>query len=411
MYAPVTPAFRPMTPDQRRVVRDGLDVGDGPLIVTVKRLHPVAGYETLLRAIPQILSDHPDATFALIGEGELRGRLEAHAREAGVSARVKFLGRIDHQSISQYYAAADVFVLPSNVESWGTVMLEALASGTPVVATDTSGGVEVREHFGDDVTIVEKRDSGGTCSGRSSGAPLTARHLWSHGRTSSNGVHRSSLRSPLSRRVSPSRWGALMPTGIRKIGRWLFVMTLALYGATTGGSMATDIMSYEVTKGIVESGTVAMSGNIFNMDAHRGVDGRYYAPYGIGHAVYSIPFYLAGRAAESWGGMRIAQERSAAEGGVRGRQRRRGRADRLDHVSVRVAADGARRLCSEDRPDPGLRDHPVAVCQVRIQRSACGALHYRRDIRRVGRYAARTGRRCCFLAAPVSAAPCWCGTN
>ena len=71
---------------------------------------------------------------------------------------MKFLGRIDHQSISQYYAAADVFVLPSNLESWGTVMLEALASGTPVVATDTSGGVEVREHFGDDVTIVEKRD-------------------------------------------------------------------------------------------------------------------------------------------------------------------------------------------------------------------------------------------------------------
>jgi glycosyltransferase involved in cell wall biosynthesis len=159
VYAPVTPAFRPMTADQRRVVRDGLDVGDGPLIVTVKRLHPVAGYETLLQAIPQILSDHPDATFALIGEGELRGSLEAHARDAGVSARVKFLGRIDHQSISQYYAAADVFVLPSNVESWGTVMLEALASGTPVVATDTPGGVEVREHFGEDVTIVEKRDS------------------------------------------------------------------------------------------------------------------------------------------------------------------------------------------------------------------------------------------------------------
>jgi len=106
-----------------------------------------------------------------------------------------------------------------------------------------------------------------------------------------------------------------MPTGIRKIGAWLFVMTLALYGATTGGSMATDIMSYEVTKGIVESRTVAMSGNIFNMDAHRGVDGRYYAPYGIGHAVYSIPFYLAGRAAESWGGMRIARSEALRKAG------------------------------------------------------------------------------------------------
>ena len=79
--------------------------------------------------------------------------------------------------------------------------------------------------------------------------------------------------------------------------------------------MATDIMSYEVTKGIVESGTVAMSGNIFNMEAHRGVDGRYYAPYGIGHAVYSIPFYLAGRAVESWGRVRVAKNEALRKAG------------------------------------------------------------------------------------------------
>jgi hypothetical protein len=106
-----------------------------------------------------------------------------------------------------------------------------------------------------------------------------------------------------------------LPAAVRKTGAWLFVMTLALYGATSGGSMATDIMSYEVTKGIVESGTVAMSGNIFNMEAHRGIDGRYYAPYGIGHAIYSIPFYLAGRAVESWGGVRIARNEALRKAG------------------------------------------------------------------------------------------------
>jgi hypothetical protein len=85
---------------------------------------------------------------------------------------------------------------------------------------------------------------------------------------------------------------------VRRTGRLVFLLALAVYLATTGGSMATDIMSYEVTKGIVERGTVAMSYNVFGMEAHRGTDGRYYAPYGIGHAIYSVPFYAAARAVE-----------------------------------------------------------------------------------------------------------------
>lgn len=89
-----------------------------------------------------------------------------------------------------------------------------------------------------------------------------------------------------------------MPADVRQTGRLVCLLALVVYLATTGGSMATDIMSYEVTKGIVDRGTVAMSYDVFQMDAHRGVDGRYYAPYGIGHAVYSIPFYAAARAVE-----------------------------------------------------------------------------------------------------------------
>lgn len=84
----------------------------------------------------------------------------------------------------------------------------------------------------------------------------------------------------------------------RRTGRLAFLATLALYMLTTGGSMATDVMSYEVTRAIVEERSVAMSGRVLNLDAHRGVDGRYYSPYGIGHAIYGVPFYLAGRVAE-----------------------------------------------------------------------------------------------------------------
>ena len=62
--------------------------------------------------------------------------------------------------------------------------------------------------------------------------------------------------------------------------------------------MATDIMTYEVTKAIVEEHSVALPYNVFGMEAHRGVGGRYYAPYGIGLALYSVPFYILGRAAD-----------------------------------------------------------------------------------------------------------------
>jgi hypothetical protein len=87
----------------------------------------------------------------------------------------------------------------------------------------------------------------------------------------------------------------------------VFLLTLVLYLATTGGSMATDIMSYEVTKNIVERGSVAMSYNVHNMDAHRGVDGRYYSPYGIGHPIYAVPFYLAGRFTEEVTGLGVGK--------------------------------------------------------------------------------------------------------
>ena len=106
-----------------------------------------------------------------------------------------------------------------------------------------------------------------------------------------------------------------MPSSVRRRGVLVFLLALSVYAATTGGSMATDIMSYEVTKGIVESGTVAMSHNVFQMDAHRGVDGRYYAPYGIGHAAYSIPFYVAARAVERWDGLGVAKAEALRKAG------------------------------------------------------------------------------------------------
>lgn len=156
IYAPVSAAFHPVDEHTRQSIRRECGITDEPLLLTVKRLHPVAGHEMLLRAMPAVLATFPKTRLWIAGDGELRRDLEEHTRTLGIQSHVRFLGRVDNSSLHRYYTAADLFVLPSAVESWGTVMLEALACGTPVVTTDTVGGVEVRETFPQDVQVVPK---------------------------------------------------------------------------------------------------------------------------------------------------------------------------------------------------------------------------------------------------------------
>jgi glycosyltransferase involved in cell wall biosynthesis len=153
IYAPVDEMFQPRPDTDRAAIRGALGV-DGPLLLTVKRLHQVAGYEDLLKAFAIIASRLPDAQLFIAGAGELRAALERQAETAGIAPRVRFLGLVDNQDLPRYYAAADLFVLPSRLESWGTVMLEALACGTRVVATATAGATEAHGYFDDDLALT-----------------------------------------------------------------------------------------------------------------------------------------------------------------------------------------------------------------------------------------------------------------
>ena len=155
IYAPVDHAFRLPSPEERAAARKELSV-EGPLLLTVKRLHPVAGHEALLRAMAVLVHMVPQVQLIIAGDGELRGDLERLSASLRLSACVRFLGRVDNRHLPRYYAAADLFVLPSRLESWGTVMLEALACGTRVVATDTAGAREAHGYFGRDL-ILETR--------------------------------------------------------------------------------------------------------------------------------------------------------------------------------------------------------------------------------------------------------------
>jgi D-inositol-3-phosphate glycosyltransferase len=115
----------------------GMDPGEAVLLY-VGRFAPVKGLERLLEAMAH-LKHHPRLRLVVVGgdgpEGPQTDRLRSRIRELGVEAVVIFAGRVDQQDLPPFYSAADLLVVPSYYESFGLVALEALACGTPVVAT------------------------------------------------------------------------------------------------------------------------------------------------------------------------------------------------------------------------------------------------------------------------------------
>jgi glycosyltransferase involved in cell wall biosynthesis len=156
VYPPVADTFRPLTEDERRAVRTAWAVPEGPLVLNVKRLHPLADQATLLQAMAEARRSRPDLTLLVAGAGEEQARLEARVRALGLERSVRLLGLVPNQEVARLQAAADLFVLSSVLEATPTVALEALACGTPVVSTDNPGGLELRGLFGEDVAVVTR---------------------------------------------------------------------------------------------------------------------------------------------------------------------------------------------------------------------------------------------------------------
>jgi glycosyltransferase involved in cell wall biosynthesis len=158
VYPPVAVEFRAVDEAERVSVRAGLGFADRDVLVNVKRLHPLAGQEYLVRAMPEIQRRRPGAHLVICGTGALASELQSLAVSLGVAAQVTFTGLIDNATVARYDMAADLFVLPSLLEACPTVALEALACGTRVVSSDNPGGVELNCLFGTDVTVVPREN-------------------------------------------------------------------------------------------------------------------------------------------------------------------------------------------------------------------------------------------------------------
>lgn len=121
---------------QREAARAQLGISpDAFLIGAVGRLEPVKGFETLIHAMPRIVDRHPDTVALIVGQGSLESSMRSQAKPLG--SRIQFLGY--RHDIAKVMAAFDVLAVPSVNEGMGRVVVEAGASGVPVVATSVGG--------------------------------------------------------------------------------------------------------------------------------------------------------------------------------------------------------------------------------------------------------------------------------
>jgi glycosyltransferase involved in cell wall biosynthesis len=132
--------FRPLPQAEARAQ---LGLAGAPLLLSVGYLIERKGHHVAIEALAHLLPSHPEARLVIVGEGEERERLRALARSLGVEAHLTLAGAQPNAELLRWYSAADVFVLASSREGWANVLLEAMACGTPVVATDIWGTPEV----------------------------------------------------------------------------------------------------------------------------------------------------------------------------------------------------------------------------------------------------------------------------
>jgi len=146
---------RPPQPGGRGALRALGIPDDAPVVGNVAALTGHKDQATLLAAAAKVATRVPAARFVIVGEGELRDRLEAHSRRLGLEGRCVFAGFRD--DLDRLIPSFTVFCLSSHMEGLGTSLLDAMAFGVPVVATAAGG---IPEAVADGITgrLVPPRD-------------------------------------------------------------------------------------------------------------------------------------------------------------------------------------------------------------------------------------------------------------
>ena len=135
-----------IAPDQTSVLPNKMDLNQwrfSPFgadrtrqILYVGRLDEAKGPMDLLNACTPILRNHPEYTLLFVGQGALERRLKTEALASKVGAQVRFAGQVERNELVDFYHQSQLVVVPSHYESFGMVLVEAMASGTPVLSSD-----------------------------------------------------------------------------------------------------------------------------------------------------------------------------------------------------------------------------------------------------------------------------------
>jgi len=132
----------------------GMGHSTTPMLLSVCALvrgNEFKGIDTVIEALPRVLQSVPDLQYVVVGEGEIRAKLERFAVKAGVAANVKFVGEVTDSELVELYRSCDAFVLPSRGqqlrgaiggEGFGRVYVEAALAGKPVISSCAGGAAE-----------------------------------------------------------------------------------------------------------------------------------------------------------------------------------------------------------------------------------------------------------------------------
>jgi len=143
-----------------KLCRADLGLPPGPMLLSVSRLAASERYKNIgavIRCLPEVLRQIPEAFYVIVGDGTERKTFQEQAHSLGLDSKVILPGWVPHDLLGSYYAACDVFVLPSTKEGFGIVFLEAMCHGKPCIGA-RAGGVPEVVNDGATGVLVESPD-------------------------------------------------------------------------------------------------------------------------------------------------------------------------------------------------------------------------------------------------------------
>jgi len=144
LYSGVGGMFKPVTdPRLIKKVRIKYDLGEKPYLISVGTVQPRKNYRMLIRAFRSVAENIPNDLIIVGGKGWMHDQIVDEVEIQGLSGRVHFLGFVDDADLPALYSAATLFLSPSLYEGFGLPILEAMACGVPVIASDASSLPEV----------------------------------------------------------------------------------------------------------------------------------------------------------------------------------------------------------------------------------------------------------------------------